>query len=283
MNESKNPYLVIKNLSPNLHKMEKRIASYILESGDLVSSMTISQLAAKIDVAESSIVRFCKIAGYSGFTELKLNLARHAVPHQTMIYEDITEQDNLESVVRKVFSGNIRCLQDTLSIISTESMSQAVEILQGAKTIAFYGVGSSAAIANDSYYRFMRMGFPAVSVTDPHMCKIHASLLDSECAAILITHTGRTRETYETAKAAKEKGARVICVTSFLRSPIAALCDVVLAISSRETQVINEAIASRIAHITILDSIFACLCMTKYEEVLPMIKNMNTVLKNSRL
>ena len=279
----KNPYTLIKSLYPDLHKVEKKIADFILSDGDRISTMTVAACAAAIEVAESSIIRFCKILGYDGFTALKVNLARYSLSENTPIFEDISKEDDLCSIATKVFSGSIRCLQDTMNIFNFQSFEAAVQILDCAEQIVFFGVGSSASIANDSYYRFMRIGFPAIACTDSHISKITASLLDEHCVAVAISHTGRTKETWENIKIAKEHGAKTICITSFPKSPIASLSDIVLSISSRETELFNEAISSRIAHIALLDSLYTALSIKHFSTSMEHIDNMNHILTSSRL
>ncbi|WP_105615203.1 MurR/RpiR family transcriptional regulator [Vallitalea okinawensis] len=278
-----NPYLILKNLYPNMYNVEKKIADFILENKGLVSSMTIAHIAKELKIAESSIVRFSQTLGYSGFTALKLSLVRHSDNSSSSIYEDIDLDDDMVTVTKKVFNGNISVLQDSLNMIDFEKIKEAIDAIDNAKKIIFYGVGSSSTIANDFYYRFMRIGLPAQAITDPHISYLSASLLDEDCVAIAISHTGRTKEIIDNMKMAKSKNATTISVTSFLKSPLNDCSDIVLCISSKEIESLNEAIASRIAHITLLDSIYAGLALKRKDKVLPLIQNMNDILQRSRL
>lgn len=283
MDAVKNPYILINSLYPDLHKVERRIADYIMANAEQVSLMTVAALAKKVNAAESSIIRFCKILGYGGFMDLKVNLARYGRKEDPLIYEDISKEDSPQSIATKVFTGSIHCLQDTLNIFDFQSFEDAVALLDSADQIIFFGVGSSASIANDSYYRFMRIGLPALSCTDPHISKIQASLMNENSVAVAISHTGRTKETWTNIKIAKERGAKTICITSFPKSPIANLSDVTLSISSKETELFNEAIASRIAHITMLDSLYTALAIRRFSTSVPYIENMNQILSSSRM
>lgn len=278
-----NPYLILNNLYPNMYSVEKKIADFIIENKAKVSSMTIAHVAKQLDIAESSIVRFSKTLGYSGFTELKLNLLRHSDTEKPSIYEDIELNDDIATVTRKVFNGNINALQNTLNMLDYNKIKDAIHAIDQSQKIIFYGLGSSSTIANDFYYRFMRINLPAQAITDPHIGYVSASLMHENCVAIAISHTGRTKEIVDILKMAKNRNATTICVTSSLKSPLTEHADIVLCISSKEIQSDNEAIASRIAHITLLDSIYAGLALERKERVLPLIKNMNDVLHHTRL
>lgn len=75
----KNPYEIIRTNYPSYSKVFRVIADYILNHSDEVLKTNIHKLGRDLDIAESSIVRFCKALGYSGFSELKIMLQNMAV------------------------------------------------------------------------------------------------------------------------------------------------------------------------------------------------------------
>ncbi len=282
MKPSDNICLEIRGLYPSMHKVERIIADYILKSHNDVINMTVAQIGRKINVADSSIIRFCKSLGFSGFSEFKLQLAKGFIEPEKLIFENIEKGDHNHTVLKKVFGSNIKTLQNTLKMIQQESFNQAVDALLNADKIIFYGVGSSATIVDDFYYRFMRIGLPVEGIKDPHIAMISASMLSENSLAIGISHTGKTQTTVNTLKMAKTKNAQTMCVTSFFKTPLTEVSDISLVISSSEGTIMNEAISSRIAHITLLDSLYACVSLIKSKEVLPRIQNMNHILNDLR-
>ena len=66
----------IKRLYCNLTTAERKIATYVIESPQEVTGLTVHQLAEKCGVASSAVIRFCKTIQLQGFSELKLELAR---------------------------------------------------------------------------------------------------------------------------------------------------------------------------------------------------------------
>ena len=258
--------LVIRNLYPTLHNVEKKIADYILENPEKIVEMTIAQLALSIGVAESSIVRFCRLLDLKGFTQLKINLARNIMPDTNLIYRDVCKTDSPEEVVHKVFASSIRVLEDTGRFLDMEEFNKAVELLKNADRIEFYGVYTSSVIARDAYNRLHRIGYPAYAATDPYEAKISASMLGKGDVAVGISHTGRTRDTIEILELAKESGASAIAITSSPKSPVTEVADISLVICADEQQIFREAITSRIAHIVLLDAVCVCLGLLTYEE-----------------
>ena len=63
-----------------------------LENADAVTKMSVQELARTLEVAESSIVRFSKLTGCSGFSEFKLMLVRCAPRERRTIFEDVTPE-----------------------------------------------------------------------------------------------------------------------------------------------------------------------------------------------
>jgi DNA-binding MurR/RpiR family transcriptional regulator len=98
-----------------------------------------------------------------------------------------------------------------------------------------------------------------------------------------ISHTGRTRDTFDAIKIAKEHGAKTICITNFMKSPIASISDVGLVTVSPETMFLKEAVTSRIAHVALLDSLFTAVALANYAESSSRLENMARVLDKVRL
>lgn len=278
------PFWKINNMYSKFHRVEKKIADYILAHPDTISDKSMTEIASAIHVAPSSVIRFSKILGYEGFREMRLAFAKHiSVKEHSAVYANIKATDSPQVLTEKVFRQSMDSLQSTLSLLSMDAMIQAIDIMDHAAQILFIGVGSSAPLAQDIAYRLYRIGFPASAVTDPHMARVYSCMLSEDCAAIGISHTGRSVETVSAVEAAKKAGAKTIAVTSFLRSPLTSFCDINLTIVSSETAVLNEAISSRIAQIAVLDSLYVALAMRHSNEVVKRIQDMNRILEDMRL
>lgn len=244
--------------------------------------MTIAQLAILLSVADSSIVRFCRLIGLNGFTDLKINLAKNISKSSYLIPEEISLHDDDYSIALKVFSSSIQTLQNTINTLDKEEFHRTVQLLLEAKRIEIYGIGTSATLAQDTYYRFMRIGLPAYAATDPHISRISASMLDDECVVLGISHTGRTKDTIEALQIAKGKGAKIIGITSFYKSPLLDLSDRRLVISSIEADFLKEAVSSRIAHLGLIDSLCTCLIIRRYKQTEPLLDSMTYILNQLR-
>ena len=72
---------------------------------------------------------------------------------------------------------------------------------------------------------------------------------------VAVSHTGSTHETLQAAGGAAQAGATVVAITSFTRSALTELADVVIVSGARELGLRLEAVASRLAHLAVLDAL----------------------------
>jgi DNA-binding MurR/RpiR family transcriptional regulator len=79
--------------------------------------------------------------------------------------------------------------------------------------------------------------------------------------ALAVSHTGATQETLGAVRGANEAGAGIIAITSFSTTPLTELADVALVAGGMETAYRVEAMASRLAHLLIIDTLFTSLVL----------------------
>lgn len=250
---------------PGMAKGAQRIAHYVLDHAEAVVRMSVTELADETGVSEGSVINFCRGIGLSGFQQLKLSLAQEIVQPIQYIHEDVSPDDDMAAICRKVFHTGMEALRDSLTVLSAPAMGEAVAAIRDARRVEIYGIGSSAPIAEDMHYRMLRIGLDAKAVTDSHVQAISASRCDPNVAVVTISHSGATHETVTATRLAKEAGARTIVITNFARSPIQAYADTVLFTMARETQFRTEAMASRIAQLCIIDTLIVALAMADHE------------------
>lgn len=128
----------------------------------------------------------------------------------------------------------------------------------------------------------LRIGIPCAVLIDSHVQAVSASLTGPKVATITISHSGSTMETLAATRLAKEAGARTIVITNYGKSPITAYADVVLYTAARETQFRTEAMTSRIAELSIVDALNACVALATYTRSVATIGHTLDVLSTKR-
>lgn len=105
--DNKNIRMRIKSLTSTFSEKEKRIAEFILNEPEKVILGTINQVATEIDLADSTVFRFCKRLGYNGFQDLKIALASEQSTVLNENHEKIEKEDDEKTVLDKIFQSNI--------------------------------------------------------------------------------------------------------------------------------------------------------------------------------
>jgi len=252
---------LIRSHYPSLTPAEQRVADFILNDPGKVIYMSVTELAEKCDVGDGTVVRFAHDIGLSGYQELKLILSRDLSNSFEYVLEDVSPEDSLEDIVRKITNRNLRAIADTTQLISIDSLNRAIEAIYKARRVEFYGVGASGFTALEAKYKFLRIGILCDALTDPHLQAMSASTLNSRDVAIGVSHSGATKDTVDSIKVAKNAGATTICITNFARSPITEFTDIVLLTASPEAPLASGAIRSIVSQLHVLDLLFTGVAM----------------------
>lgn len=253
-------HLQIKSLYTDFSPKEQAIADYILENPSKVSHGSISDLASELGIADSTFFQFTKTLGFNGFKDFKMALLKQENDLTAItVHENVQKNDSELVMAQKVFDSNMTTLTDTRKLLKEEDLKKAVTMISESRRLYFFGVGGSEIVATDAYHKFLRSPIPVGHSTDYHIQLMEASLLTEEDCALFISHSGKSKETIHIAEAVKKAGTKVIVVTSQANSPLAKLGDVVFISISEEIEFRSEALASRIAQLSIIDSLYVIL------------------------
>ena len=248
----KNPFQIIAANYSGFSKVFRRIADSVLEHPDQVLASNIHQLGRELEIAESSIVRFCKALGYSGFSELKLMLAKYGRQSSKIIFENLKD-GSPEAVSREIFSLSIETLQIAAEQLDFSAIQKAADMLNRAGRIVICGVGASASVAESFAAHLLRIGIAAEASTDGELMQMSARGADARTLFVAITKSGRNLPLVRAFELAKARGAMTVCLTGFEQTPIERFCDVRIVHYCPSTILMS----SRIVQSTIID----CLCI----------------------
>ncbi|GAA3303642.1 MurR/RpiR family transcriptional regulator [Dactylosporangium vinaceum] len=261
----------IRGLLPSLSRAEQRVGRIILDEAATAAQMTITELAKRAATSETTVIRFCRAIGVSGYPELRLRLAAEAgrVRRDDRAHEavgsDISRSDDLAQVVRTIAYADARAVEDTAAQLDLDALEQVVTAIAAARRIDIYGVGASAFVAQDFQQKLHRIGLTAYAWSDVHVALTSAALLGPGDVAVGISHTGTTMDTMEAFTEAGRRGATTVALTNFPKSPIARAAALVLTTAARETTYRSGAMASRLAQLTVVDCVFVGVAQRTYD------------------
>ena len=238
---------------PTMSDAERKVAEFMTEQSHSAVRLSAKRLADQVGVSEATVIRFCQTVGFEGFRDLKLELAAETLGTDTVAPSAVKPTDDMATIAAKVFRADVDALTNTHAILDVTKLERAVEMIGEATRLEFYGVGSSVPVALDAYYRFLRLGLPAGIATDPHMQGVSAAHLPAGAVVFAVSHSGRSFETLSSLRWAKRAGARCIVLTSHANTPIGQLADIELVVASVESALRPEAVASRLAHLAVVD------------------------------
>ena len=206
----------------------------------------------------STLVRFSKRLGYTGFLDFKKAFLSELLmsAHQAALppYEELTEADDPPTVLHKVFLLMHESLETSMRRMDQASFTRAVEWMADAGMIEFWAHGGSNHIAQNAAITYLRFGLRC-TVYDP---LLHAGAIEqttSRDVVIGVSHTGVTEGVVRAVTRARERGIRAVCLTNTPGSPLASAAEVVLLTSVSSPRLISDAGVSRVAQAAMLDAL----------------------------
>jgi DNA-binding MurR/RpiR family transcriptional regulator len=249
----------IRSSYPVLATSELRVANWVLQQPEKVMHLSMAQVAQACGVSDTTVLRFCRNAGFQGYTDLKLSIARDLVSPTQVIHDDIAPSDGPAVIARKVFISNIQALYDTLEVLNEDSLIRAIDLLTSARRILIVGVGTSAPIVQNMYNMLMRLGLQCKAQTDSYLQLMEVALLGPGDVVVAVSQSGSSIDPVLTIKQARENGVATICITGNAQSPITEYADITLLSVAREARI--EAIASRLAQVSIADALYVVMAL----------------------
>ncbi|GAB6098687.1 MurR/RpiR family transcriptional regulator [Halanaerocella petrolearia] len=267
----------------NFTPSEKKIAKFILDDPENIIEFSITDLAQSTNTSEASVVRLCKKLGLGGYKDLKVNILWEmsaANKNKQVIYDNISEEDTSEDILDKVSADSIKAIEDTKKVLDIEKLETAVKKINTADNIYIFGVGSSAIVGMDLQYKLMKVELPAFTFLDKDMQVASSINLTKDDVAIAISNTGKTKDIITALKVAKKKGATTIAITQYNDTPILEVTDIPLYTAHVDNIFKSGGMASRIAQLNLIDTLFMEIASKKYDQVIENIEEIKNIIED---
>ena len=243
----------------NFTKAEKKVGEFVLNNPKEVLYMSITDLADKCDVGDTSVFRFCKTLELKGYQDFKMILAQSLssdTEEAQPLSDKITINDSTLDVAKKVLLTNLSALNETFDLIKPGVIDEAVKLMLQAERIVFFGVGSSMITAMEATNKFMRITPKVECINDPHLQCMRAALLTPQDIAVAISYSGSTKDTIEVVDIAKNRGAKIICITRFIKSPLTTHSDITLLCGANEGPLQGGSLSAKLSQLYLLDVLY---------------------------
>ncbi|MEK4520744.1 MULTISPECIES: MurR/RpiR family transcriptional regulator [unclassified Psychrobacillus] len=256
---------IINSYYPSLTNSEQKVATFVQENLGKVIYYSVTDLADEAGVGETTVLRFCRKIGLKGYQEFKLTIAQN-------LSEGERDKDNSEAsnFIQSIRGNTIKAIENTASMIIENDLEAAIELLNKARTISFFGVGTSGITALDAKSRLLRIGRPSEAITDSHLQAMSAATLTAEDVVVGLSISGSTRDTLEALEIAKMAGAKIIAITYYSRSPITQFADIVLLGGAKESPLEGGSLTAKISQLFIVDLLCTGLALQSKDKSLEM-------------
>ncbi|MEV8339502.1 MurR/RpiR family transcriptional regulator [Leucobacter sp. NPDC077196] len=250
------PSVRIASLAPALQRTERRVVEAIAADRDRAVECTAQALAEWVGVGRTTVIRAAQSLGYDGYPQLRVALVQELALEGAVASGaagagggSIGGAERAGDLGRAPGSGSggagdatilgtLRTriaqlaarLDDTVAVLTPEAVDAFVHALDTAERLLVVANGLSSPLGLDFAMRLNSAGRSVEQFADPMAQQIAARQLGAGSVCVVFSGSGANRATLEAMGAARRSGARVIAVTSFARSAVEKLADVVLVV-----------------------------------------------------
>ncbi|MBX6357406.1 MAG: MurR/RpiR family transcriptional regulator [Micromonosporaceae bacterium] len=249
----------------------QRVAELVLADPTAAARATIVELAERSGTSPATVTRFCRALGFEGYSDLRLGIAgetgraARGAGWTIDIGREIQPTDPPERVLDQIMAADTRAMQDTAALLDLKEVERAADAIAAAGRVDIYGEGGSALVGGEMQVSLHRIGVAAWAWADVHNGLASAAQLRAGDVALGVSHSGQTQETIELLAEAGSHGATTVALTSFPRSPLAELADIVLLTATQATTFRPDALSARHPQLVVLDLVYIAVAQRTHE------------------
>jgi DNA-binding MurR/RpiR family transcriptional regulator len=131
-------------------------ADYLLENRNDITFATLEELAAKIGVSTTTVIRLARTLGYGGYSEMQKGF-QYEVMEKVSLPERLSTSGSLtmDKLMEDTIKNDIKNISETVAGLSDSLMKDAVDMISAAGNVYILGMRSSFAL---SHYTASRLG-----------------------------------------------------------------------------------------------------------------------------
>lgn len=251
--------LLIREKYTTFTTVEKRIADYIFESGELLLEKSVQEASLAIGSSSASLVRFSRTLGYDGFSQFKQKLSiAYAMHVDTKDYfEEVSDSETPSSIKKKLKVRMNQMVETTNAALSDKTLLTVASCMEQAEIIYVYGIGASAIVAQDLSQKFSRIGKQVLFIQDPHLLVVDLSVEKERALFIGISMNGNTKEVVDIGCVAQQLKVPIVAITAKEDSNLGKLATHILqSISGENFQMRTAATMDLMAQLYVVDILF---------------------------
>jgi RpiR family transcriptional regulator, glv operon transcriptional regulator len=186
----------------NLNENDLHILNYITNNKKIASSLSINDLAKRCNISKSSLLRFTRKLGFSGYSEFRYYVKWEIESRKG----DVNE--------RQITQVLIQDIETTIKNINIDQIDMICKVLYTAGRIFLYGTGySQMNVARELQKVFMAINEYLYILYDNEQMESIMEDLNSEDVVIIISLSGNSKILVPIMKQLNAKNITVISIT----------------------------------------------------------------------
>jgi DNA-binding MurR/RpiR family transcriptional regulator len=261
----------------SLTHSQKTVATYVLDNLETIAFNTLEDIAYKIGVSSTTIIRFARILGFNGYSDMQKEIQsvirnKVTLPERLSAATSHTAKDKL---LADSFKNDIANINSTLKMLTEDDLRVTIDSIINACNIYIIGMRSSFALAHYAASRFGQIKenvrlMQSVGMIYPE--EMVGAKSGDVCLAFLFPRY--TKTTANIISWFKKKGVKVILVTSQSRVAVDSYADVILSCNVSGISFKN----SFVAPMCLVNYIAAAVALNNYEEAMQTLKQTEDIL-----
>ncbi|WP_082581963.1 MurR/RpiR family transcriptional regulator [Streptococcus orisasini] len=279
----------IKHLAATKKDSKKDIANFILENKTEIAHLTLDDIQERAFISKSSLVRFAKALGFSGWKEFLVPLVEE-IHRENVVFAHIdpdipfTKEDSNLTIAAKIAQLQIASIEDSLNFLDEKVLIQAAYSLKKAKRVVVFGISPNNILAQVFRRRMAAIG---KIITVPHHDEMGLASLEltEDDLALIISYSGHLHQfSSGLVDILNKQAVTTLAITSDPHSPLAEIADIVLMVSAHE-QVVGKisSFASEESIIFLLNILYATYFSLDYEKNMTYKQKTAELLEKGRL
>jgi DNA-binding MurR/RpiR family transcriptional regulator len=249
----------------------RKVAALLIEDPNAPLEGSIGDLAERAGTSAATVTRFCRLIGYPGYAAFRMSIATDLgrtdarETWTTDIGRAFGPDDSPSAVLSTLLNARGRSLKEPAAVMDLELMQQISERIAGSRHVDIYGVGGSAVLAEELQARLYRIGINAHHWAEVHAGLTSASIQDDDCVALGISNTGRTLETLQMLREARQAGALTIALSNNPRSPLVESADLAIITSVYEHFLQPDDLSAKHVQLLVLDLLYLLVAQQNFQ------------------
>jgi DNA-binding MurR/RpiR family transcriptional regulator len=244
---------------------ERKVAEILLADPEWFSRATLSEIAARADVSEPTVLRFTRSLGSRGFQDFRYTLIQSLASPPVGVHSLIDESDPLPTVITKTLDASINALTSLRDSLNVETFALVADAIGSASDLVVLGFGASGIVGQDLAQKFPLFGLPINAPADAHQQFMAATLARPSTVVIAISNTAATIEVLNSAREARARGATVVALSG-REGPLTEIADLVLLAGGDEDTNEYTPTSSRLAHLAVVDALSVVVALRRGRE-----------------